>query len=167
MEDLKLRMGILVTTTCMLRGEAFKLHPTTLVDAYTTNGKNLRIKMGEGHWGACPTRKREEVCISVDEVKAMAKTKMTKVLENLKEQSINKCLFTAKVNNKHSVTIQTYKPSKTINSLSSGEYVEYVNVGELHDAKISVYNGELPNGVFDNIDAVIEDYGKKCKVFLG
>ena len=49
MKDLKLGIGILATTTCYLDNEVFKLHPTTLTDAYESSSKHikgLQIKLG-------------------------------------------------------------------------------------------------------------------------
>ena len=88
-------MSILATTTCYLDNEVFKLHPTTLIDAYTSDSsysKGLQIKLGKGHWGACPTRNRNEVCINSKEVKKLAEKTLTKMLESSKKGELEKGL---------------------------------------------------------------------------
>ena len=85
MKDLRLGMNILATSTCYLDNEVFKLEVTTLADAYESDSshvKELRIKLGEGHWGACPTRSRSQICINSDEIKAIANKTLVYHIEN-------------------------------------------------------------------------------------
>lgn len=163
MKDLRLGMNILATTTCYLDNEVFKLHPTTLVDAYESDSNHvngLQIRLGEGHWGACPTRNRNQICINADEVIELAKKSLVKHIENTKDDRPNYNLYFVKVNNTHSVTISRVKYSRSVNSMAEGSFKEYS--GQYISVKIRDENN-LPRGYFYNLDDAVEYFSKVFK----
>ena len=156
MKDLRIGMNILATTTCYLDNEVFKLHPTTLVDAYESDRqRGLQIRLGKGHWGACPTRDRDEVCINSKEVIKLAKKSLAKHIELTKDNKPKHNLYFVRVNNTHSITINIMKFSRTVNSLAEGSYDEYS--GKYISMKIK---GKLPQGFFYNLDDAIKFFAK-------
>ena len=158
MKDLRIGMNILATTTCYLDNEVFKLHPTTLVYAYESDNKyqkGLQIKLGNGHWGACPTRSRDEVCINSKEVIKLAKKSLAKHIELTKDNKPKHNLYFVKVNNTHSITISIIKFSRTVNSLAEGSYTEYS--GRYISMKI---HNALPHGFFYSLDDAIKFFAK-------
>ena len=164
MKDLRLGMGILATTTCYLDDEVFKLHPTKLIDAYESNSKHikgLKIELGEGHWGACPTRDRDSVCINKNEVVELAKNRLTKHIELCKDHKPKRNLYYIEVNGMHSICIKVMQFSNSINSLREGNY----NIYRGRNTKIKI-SDKLPKGFFYDIDKAIEYFSETSKKYF-
>jgi hypothetical protein len=156
MKNLKIGMRILATTTCMLDNEVFKLHPTTLVDAYEpSNQKKLKIELGKGHWGACPTRDRDKVCINAKEVTKLANSSLERFIEKHKNDKPKSNLFYVSVNNTHSITISMLRYSHTVNSMANGTFTEYR--GTYTSMRI---NDKLPTNHFYTIEDAIKCFSK-------
>jgi hypothetical protein len=156
MKDLELGMPIFATTTLLLDNEICKLHATTLVDAYNTNHhKSLQVKLGEGHWGACPTRNREQVCINEAEIKELATNWMSEKLEQQKEFEAKSRIYIVQYKGTR-LTISILRKWKEVNSLAEGSYTEYT--GDYASMRIG---GQLPSNVFYTLEDAIECFAKK------
>jgi len=158
MKDLKIGMNILATTTCMVANEVFKLHPTTLVDAYESdNARGLQISLGKGHWGACPSRSRERICINQAEVIKLAKKELETHISKTKDDKPKSKLYFVQNNNGHSITINVMRLNETVKSLAEGSYKVYR--GDHISMKVNDASS-LPKGYFYNIDEAIEFFSK-------
>jgi hypothetical protein len=162
MKDLKLGMPIFATTTCMLDNEIFKLHSTTLKDAFnTSHHKSLQIRLGEGHWGACPTRNREQVCINEAEIKALATSMLADKIVSQSEQEPKSVIYIVKFLN-NNLTISSLRKWNEVNSLREGSYIEYRG----HYANMRIGN-QLPTNVFYTIEGAIDLLSKKGAILFG
>jgi len=162
MEGLILGMPILATTTSSSDNELLKLHPTTLVDAYETNHplrEKLQIKLGDGHWGACPTRNRTQVCINPDEVDAFANDRLSEHIKNSKDHKPKSKLYFVELNGTHCMTISMLSFSRNVNSLAEGRYREYTGTY----ASMKIHNDNLPVNFFYTIEDAIKYYVKTSK----
>jgi hypothetical protein len=160
MKDLRIGMPILATTTCRLRNEIIQIHPTTLVDAYTSNNK-LHIKLGAGYWGACPTRDRDEVFINSGEVLEYAKRRLSEYVTENAERINNKKLIFIVDANACDVSISALSYSRKVESLAEGSFTEFT--GSYASIKV---RDKLPSNVFYSLDDAIEYFVKVSKQFL-
>jgi len=163
MKDLRLGMNILATSTCYLDNEVFKLEPTTLVDAYESDSNHvngLQIKLGKGHWGACPTRNRNQICINPDEIIEIAKKSLVTHIENTKNDKPKHNLYFVEGNNERTISLKRMKFSRRVNSLAEGTFIEYR--GQYISVKIKDENN-LPIGYFYNLDDAVEHFSKVFK----
>jgi hypothetical protein len=162
MKDLRLDMPILATTTCSHDNELLKLHPTTLVDAYETRHplkEKLQIKLGDGHWGDCPTRNRSQVCINPDEVGVLANDMLSEHIKNSKDHKPKSKLYFVELNGTHSMTISMLSFSRNVNSLAKGSYREYSGTY----ASMKIHNDNLADNFFYTIEDAIKYYVKTSK----
>jgi hypothetical protein len=160
MKDLRLGMNILATSTCYLDNEVFKLEPTTLVDAYESDSSHvngLQIKLGKGHWGACPTRSRSCVAINSAEIIELANKTLVTHIENTKNDKPKHNLYFVEGNNERTISLKRMTFSRRVNSLAEGTFIEYS--GRYISRKIRDENN-LPIGFFYNLDEAVEYFSK-------
>lgn len=163
MENLKLGQKILATTTCMLDNQIFKLEPTTLVDAFETkHQEGLQIRLGEGHWGACPTRSRDCVVTNTDEVDVIFERRCKGLLEKLESGEYKNKLFLIDNKPPYHISILMLSLSDSVNSLKEGNYKVYRG----SYASLKVYNDNLGENCFLDIKDALKYYKKKVAEYL-
>ena len=161
MEDLKLGMPIFVTSTsgkdCLL-----DIVFTTLENATKRSSSSyIEVEMGKGTWGACPTRRRNNVFINTDEVKAYALNKLAERLVGASDNETTKeSLFVVKYFSGH-LSLMEFPLIDKVTSLRNGTFSEYVN----GYSTIRIGN-ELPEDTFYSLNDAIECFVNKSYDFL-
>lgn len=155
MSTLKLNQKILASTTCYLNDEFFKLEPTTLVDLYSVKHmKEPQVKLGDGHWGACPSRDRSRVVTELSELRPFFDSEIErKSLEG-------KFIYLVEPNR---ILIKRYKFSHNVESLKDGNYSvyrgDYASV-HLPDNKLTSNTAFDIEGAYSILEKKVEHYFK-------
>lgn len=153
MSTLKLNQKILASTTCYLYNEFFKLEPTTLVDAYSIkNSKELQIKLGDGLWGACPSRDRNRVVTELNELRAFFDSEIKYKIQE------GKFIYLVE-----RFVIRQYKFSHDVVSLKEGNYTvyngDYCKI-HLPDNKLTSNTAFDIEGAYKLLEKNVENYFK-------
>jgi hypothetical protein len=151
MKDLKLNQKILTSLTSSSEGDIVTAYQTTLVDAVERYGE-LRIVLGEGHFGCIPDRTRDNIIANKKDIKAYFKKEFDNAIKfNLEKRNIDvltlvkerKAIFIVEYGSNKYLTIRYLDYMGKVNSLKEGEFNTYgrkgrgegnfrVKVGETH-----------------------------------
>lgn len=153
MKDLRLNQRIYVTTTCYVCDQLFKLERTTVSDVLTRNNK-VDVVLGNGHFGACPTRQRNQVVGNIEELRAVFESEIDTKAESVK--SVYGVSITPT-----QISISKYKFHETRESLANGKESIYYGINRFSGgARMVVRNDELPKGYFFNIEDAYNEFAK-------
>ena len=139
MKDLKINQKILTSLTSSSEGDMVTAYQTTLVDAVEKHGE-LRIILGEGHFGCIPDRTRDNIIASKKDIKAYFKKEFDSSIKwNLENRKID---VLALVKERKAIFIVEYSTNKYLKV----HYLDYMGkFKSLKDGEFNTY-GRKGNG---------------------
>ena len=156
----KLRLGqkILVHSTGSLGDTGILcVEPTSIADAIVRKS-GTTIEMAPGHWGDIPTRPRDMVIITKDDIQPYFDTM---VMERKLFAKGKRVLFC--VQPSPSIYIKFVTLRDRYQSLKDGS----VEIYRGDYLEVKVIDGEIPNGCYKTIDEVYTAFYNHCIDFLG
>jgi len=168
MKDLKLNQKILSSTTSSEHGDIVTARLTTLVDAIEKNGK-LKIVLGEGHWGACPDRERDEIIANKKDIKSYFKKESDWMLKaGLEKRNVDyvnlvkerKGIFLVEFwEGNGYLTVKFLDYMGKVNSLKDGEFNTYGN-RDKYSVSLKVKVGETHPKIFRSLEDAYKQFEK-------
>ena len=156
MKDLKLNQKILTSLTSSSEGDIVTAYQTTIVDAIEREQNyedgELRIILGEGHWGCIPDRTRDNIIASNKDIKAYFKQAFDRSMKwNLENKNVDiltlvkerKAIFIVEYSTNKYLKVRYLDYMGKVKSLKDGEFNTYgrkgcgeghfrIKVGETH-----------------------------------
>jgi hypothetical protein len=167
MKDLKLNQKILSNTTSSFEGDIVKAYQTTLVDAIERNGK-LKIILGEGHWGSCPDRTREEIIANKKDIKSFFEIESKRALRwNLEQKHKDvlalvkerKGIFLVEFSSNNYLTVKFLYYRGKFKSLKDGEFNTY-GTSDCGEGYLRVKVGETHPNIFRTLEDACKQFEK-------
>jgi len=158
MTKLKLGQKILVHSTGSLGDTGILcVEQTSIADAIVRKS-GTTIEMAPGHWGDIPTRPRDMVIITKDDIRPYFDTMVTQGEPRFKGKRV---LFS--VQPSPSISIKFVTLQERYQSLKDGSVELYTS----EQREVKVIDGEIPNGCYKTIDEVYTAFYNHCIDFLG
>jgi len=161
MKNLKLNQRILVNSSCYFKEEIFKFEKTRLADASKTED-GYRVRMTDGHWGACPTRDKSEVIACEGDIDRIVERFFTAQLEKssleIGQGKGKSLLIVENVNHKSGgqVVVKSVRFVGAEETLREGKSDKYSAETFMGSISLKIKDEVMPYGVFDNIEQAKE-----------